>query len=416
MKKTTDSSQSNPAAITLSTEPPITDGATLAALCTELGGEEIIAFDTEFIREKTYYPEIALIQVANANKTWLVDPLALSKEQMAPLLDLLQNPKILKVLHAAQGDQECLFMSYGITATPTFDTAQGAALLGFGDNVGLAKILKETLGINIEKGHARTDWKARPLQKELLKYAHGDVAYLVPAGRILLEKLESKQRKEWALELSQRWENHKAFEYDAMGVALKHARSGRLDPRSCLAYAELLQWRDRRAAQINIPRRRLVDDDVLLDLARVRPQTLDHLSSFRGLGKGELKSSADHLLSVFKRIKELSHTELPSFNKNDVPNGRESRSMDVLGCFLKILAERHDIIPRHLIATDDLLKLLRGRFETSNDLVTAGVLSAGAARLVGDDLIKVLRGELSLRLEPTPDGPQAALIDKSAIS
>ncbi len=384
--------------------PPITDAATLAALCEKLSLEEIISFDTEFIRERTYYPEIALIQVGNETETWLVDPLVLDEQAMRPLLDLFQNPKILKILHAAQGDQECIFLSYGVTASPTFDTAQGAALLGYGDNVGLAKILKEVLKVNLEKGHARTDWKVRPLPDHLLKYAHADVKYLVPAAKKMLATLETRKRKDWALELSRKWEDHKCFQFDAVNAALRIAKGGRLDERALAALTELLAWRDKRASDIDIPRRRVMDDDVIVDLARVRPQTLEHLASFRGFSKGELNKSGAFLVEIFQKVSKLNSEQLPQIPRSPIPTNREARCMDVINLFLKILADKHDIVARHLLSSDDMLKMVRGKHGSVQDIIDCGALTPGSAELIGEDLLAILQGHKKLSLRDASGG------------
>ena len=119
----------------------------------------------------------------------------------------------------------------------------------------------------------------RPLPDHWLKYAHADVKYLVPAAKKMLATLETRKRKDWALELSRKWEDHKCFQFDAVNAALRITKGGRLDERALAALTELLAWRDKRASDIDIPRRRVMDDDVIVDLARVRPQTLEHLAS-----------------------------------------------------------------------------------------------------------------------------------------
>ena len=134
---------------------------------------DVIAFDTEFIRESTFFPIVEIIQVATDEESWLIDAQAFKKgyrpgaqggfnSDLQPLLDVFTNPSILKILHAAQGDQECLYTSFGVTASPTLDTAVAASLCGMGDGIGLSKLVKSVMGVELKKGHARTNWSVRP--------------------------------------------------------------------------------------------------------------------------------------------------------------------------------------------------------------------------------------------------------------
>src|SRR3954464_14479302 len=211
-------------------------------LAQKLKGSEIIAFDTEFIRESTFFPIVEIIQVATKSESWLVDAQAFKRNYRSgnpqafdpalnPLLSVFTNPKILKIVHAAQGDQECLFTSFGVVASPTLDTAVAASLCGYGDGIGLGKLLKSVLDVVVTKGHARTNWSVRPLPEQLLDYAHADVIYLVNLGRILLAKLDEIGRKKWALELTAQYENMALYHPNFEEIAQKLARSGRLDKR-----------------------------------------------------------------------------------------------------------------------------------------------------------------------------------------
>lgn len=377
----------------------ITRPEDLKQLCQKLKESDVIAFDTEFVRETTFFPILGLIQVATEHEAWLVDPLALSKSEMTPLMEIFENPKILKILHAAQGDQECLYTTYGITARPTLDTAVAASLLGYGDNIGLAKLQKDVLGITLQKGHARTDWTARPLASQLLKYAIADVSHLVKLALSLLRELDSTHRRAWALELSQKWERKEVFQNTAEAQAQKYSRNTRLDRRSLAALQELLRWRESRAATLNIPRRRIADDDVLFDLAHVRPTSLDHLGTFRGLNKGELRSSGETLIQIFQNVQELPESDLPKIIVPDSATPTEARAIDLLQCFLKILADKHQITARHLVASDDLLPLVRKQFSCEQDFIDSGVLTPGSARLIGEDLLAILNGKKALSVK-----------------
>jgi ribonuclease D len=380
----------------------------VANLAEALKGQPIVAFDTEFIRENTFYPIVEIIQVATETDSWLVDAQAFKRGYkqgphggfdpgIQPLLDFFRDQSILKVVHAAQGDQECLYTSFGVVAEPVLDTSVAASLSGFGDNIGLGKLLKAVLDVTIKKGHARTNWSVRPLPEQLIEYAHADVEHLVVLGKKLLGQLDVEGRKNWALELSAKYNDTALYEVDIEGVAQKLARGGRLDRKGYAALIELVRWRENRVRQLNLPRRWIADDAVLIDIAQVRPKDLDHLGTFRGLNKGELKASGEAILNLLKKAsEETGQVTLPQFQRTESPSSEEAQVLDLLKCYIGILADKHRIAAKHLSTVAQLVPLLRSKIEKPEDLVKNGVLSAEATRLIGEELIAFLRGKKAL--------------------
>jgi ribonuclease D len=377
-------------------------------LAAKLSTEKVIAFDTEFIRENTFYPIVEIIQVATATESWLVDAADFKKGHRAghaggyvpaiqPLLDVFADKNILKIVHAAQGDQECLYTSFGVVATPTFDTSVGASLCGYGDSVGLGRLLKIILDVTIGKGHARTNWSVRPLPPQLLEYAHADVEYLVSLGEALMAQLDQLGRKAWSLELSAKWEEISLYSMDVEGLARKLGRSGKLDKRGFAALVELVRWREERVRHLNLPRRWVADDAVLMDLATVKPKDVAHLASFRGLNKGELAKSGQAILDALARGAQAADSVVPPRSQRlEPPTAEESQVLELIKCYVGILADRNRIAAKHLMTTDQLLALIRRKIETPDDLVTHEILSPAAAQLVGQELINFLAGKRSL--------------------
>jgi ribonuclease D len=379
---------------------------------------DIIAFDTEFIRETTFFPIVEIIQVATAEESWLVDAQAFKKgfrpgpqgsfnPGLKPLLEIFQDKRILKIAHAIQGDQECLYTSFGCLATPTLDTAVAASLGGYGEGIGLGKLLKAALDVTIKKGHARTNWSVRPLPEQLIEYAHADVEHLVELGKLLMGQLEKLGRKEWSLELSAKWEDKSLYEPDIKELASRLARSGRLDKRGYAALVELVRWREARVRQLNLPRRWVADDAVLVDLAHVRPKDMQHLSAFRGLNKGELKNSGEQILAALKAANEAPaqpperdpEERAARRGRMDIPTTEESQALDLIKCYVGMLADRHRIAAKHLMTSAQLLPLLRTPIQKVEDLVTSGVLGKEAAHLVGEELVAFIRGERALSID-----------------
>ncbi|MCM2323462.1 MAG: HRDC domain-containing protein [Oligoflexia bacterium] len=388
----------------------LTTADEILALADSLRQRDTIAFDTEFIRETTFFPIVEIIQVATEEESWLVDAHAFKKNfrpgphggfdpAIQPLLDVFRDKSILKVLHAAQGDQECLFTSFGVVATPTIDTAVAASLCGYGEGIGLGKLLKAKLGVTIAKGHARTNWSVRPLPAQLIDYAHADVEHLVSLGRQLLDELNGLGRREWALEASAKWEEAKLYEGDPAEMAQKMARGGRLDKTGFAALRGLVRWREQRVRQLNLPRRWVADDTVLLDLAHVRPKDLEHLAAFRGLNKGELKNSGEAILAALREQPEEGERAPGKTSRLEMPSADEVQSLELLRCFIGILADEHRIASKHLLSTGQLLPLLRSKAGTPDELVRQGLLGQEAAQLIGEELIAFMQGKRALSLQ-----------------
>ena len=420
--------------------------ADIAALAARLKTERILAVDTEFIRESTFFPTIEIIQIATRSQSWLVDARAFKKGYRAdephsfdsginPLLEILRDPDILKVFHAAQADQECLYTSFGTLARPILDTAVAASLCGLGENLGLAKLLSLILKIEIEKGHARTHWSARPLPLPLQKYAHADVEHLVALGEALLAQTQRLGRQDWALKLSAQWNDPKLYEPDLEQQAQRLAR-GQNRVRLILA---LLQWREQRVRLLNIPRRWFADDQVLVNLAHSRPKDLAHLATFRGLHRQEVQQRGLALLQIIAQAPEgplaattptgrigtheerrgqKSSASVPSETKivserrrrgSPSPSLQDSelRAAEAIKCFLGTLAHRIRIAGRYLLSSEQIALLVRLSPATLKhpsvpqileQLVADEMLGEESARLIGSELIAFLRGEWALRL------------------
>lgn len=394
---------------------------TTAAQITDLGAKlkqaPIISFDTEFIRENTFFPVVELLQVATEEESWLVDVQAFRQgrnhrlDELRPLLEVFEDPKILKIMHAAQGDQECIYTAFGVVASPSLDTAVAASLLGYGENIGLGNLTKSVMGVTLKKGHGRTNWSARPLPAQLLEYAHGDVEFLVTMGKILIERLEKKGRKDWAFELSKEWEDKKKYESDPEAMALRLAKGGRLDHRGFAVLLELMKWRETRVRQLNLPRRWVADDSVLTDLSQVRPKDIEHLSAFRGLNKGEIQKSGAAILDAIRKGEANKEAHLPKSRRPDIPTPEEEQVLDLLKCYIGILSDRHEISARNLVTAAQLLPLLRSGATEANQLNTPELLSTSAARLIGGEIVSFLQGKRALSVHQEANGFAVRIVE-----
>jgi len=361
----------------------------------------MIAFDTEFIRESTFYPKLEILQIATPDDAWLIDCQAISPKDMKPILDVFLDPRVLKIVHAAHGDQECLLSAYDILATPVFDTAVGASLCGLGDNIGLGNLIRSVLGIELPKGYARTNWSKRPLPKPVLEYALLDVKHLIEVSQILFERLDKNGRRQWALELSSKFSDRAVYEVPPEDIAKRLAQSGKFNVRDYAILLELVRWREERVRELDVPRRWLAEDGVLIDLAKIKPVTPEQLQGFRGLSKGEAKlPQANRILAAIDRGVK---------NKDDIPkdikqrsaaqpNSDESLGIDLLRVVLSLLADEFSIASKHIVLPQNILPLLRLKPESIEQLAASSLVSAQLGEKGMEKLFRFLAGEQGLRL------------------
>ena len=262
----------------------IATDAALADLCRALEGSEWIALDTEFLRERTYYARLCLIQIGAPGIVACIDPLAL--EQLEPLHALLENPDLRKVLHAARQDLEVFNDLRGVVSAPLFDTQIAAAYLGYDDQIGYAALVTAITGVTLDKTHTRTDWSARPLSAAQHRYAEDDVRYLMPVYEALHERLDAAGRLAWVTDDCARLSEPALYANDP-AEAWRRLRGGaELPAANQQMLRALAAFRELTAQARNLPRGWVLRDEVLFELARLAPQKHAELASIRGLEDG----------------------------------------------------------------------------------------------------------------------------------
>ncbi len=274
--------------------------AGLKEFLSALDGEEVIAIDTEFMRERTYFPVLCLIQVALSDSIWSIDALVL--EDLTPLFAALYSPSRAKVLHAARQDLEIFFNKTGRIPTPLFDTQIAAALLGRPDQIAYAGLVSEFFSIELDKTSSRTNWAQRPLTKSQLEYAADDVRYLTELQRRLTEELRYRGRESWLEEECSGLSDVARYENEP-GAAWRRvkgvARLGRVELGIARALAA---WRERSARSRNLPRGWVLKDDRLIALARAAPRSKPDLLGVDGLSPGLIRRYADELLETINGV------------------------------------------------------------------------------------------------------------------
>ena len=265
-----------------------------------------MGLDTEFVREKTYYSRLCLLQVATDDVIRCVDPLAVD---IAPLLDVLFDPAIVKVLHSAHQDLEIFYHLRGDVPAPLFDTQTAAALCGNSHQTGYGQAVRELCGVTLDKGATRTDWSRRPLSAAQLRYAENDVRYLGALYVELDQRLERLGRRAWLDEETRRACDPARFAGDPE-LAWRSLRAGReLAPAQQGVLRGLAAWRERQAQRRDQPRGWIISDTVLVRLARRPPGESTTLADIEGLSPGQVRRYGQDLLEVLARARDLPSPE-----------------------------------------------------------------------------------------------------------
>jgi ribonuclease D len=346
----------------------IQDPAALEAALFRLHGAERLALDTEFMRERTYHPQLCLVQLATETDCCLIDPLA--GLDLAPLHELLRERSRLKILHAARQDLEVLLNAGGAVPGPLFDTQVAAALLGFAPQIGYAELVARQLGHSIDKGQTRTDWSRRPLTPAQLAYAADDVRHLLTLQTDLQAALAAAGRIEWLVEETSMLEDPSLYRTDPAAAWRRLKGLNRLAPKEQAVARALAEWRERRALEADRPRGWILADESLYAMATRAPDSLPALEAVPALAPSVVRKRGDELLQLIAQARlgdGAGHLAPPRKPTNE-ELGRASALMQVvrdaataLGIGPEILATRRDVESLAFgSATPDTSPLLRG--------------------------------------------------------
>ena len=363
--------------------------ADLEALCARLRDHTWLTLDTEFIREKTYRARLCLVQVASEDDVACIDTLAI--DDLGPLLELLLDPTIIKVLHAARQDLEIFHdLADGRVPAPVFDTQLAATLAGFGDQIGYAELVRRLLGVDLDKSQARTDWSARPLDPEQLSYAADDVRHLREVYARLHARLESAGRLSWLEEDFATLVDPATYRSDPEAAWRKVRGANQLRGKQLPVLRALAAWREREAAAADRPRRWIMDDAALLALARSAPSRREQLAKVRGLGEGLIRRHGSDLLELIRDARTTdTGGEAPPTRPRPLTAAEEA-GVDALMALVRLQAYTHEVSPATLATRRDLEALVRGEPDLP-------LLTGWRRGLVGDLLRSFLAGEVTLR-------------------
>ncbi|MCB1803028.1 MAG: ribonuclease D [Gammaproteobacteria bacterium] len=362
--------------------------AALHELCAKLRDSEWLAIDTEFIREKTYYPRLCLLQVCNGEVAACVDPLRL--DDLQPLLDILYDGAILKVLHAARQDLEIFLHDYHRLPMPVFDTQPAAALLGHGDQIGYANLVKLLLDVELPKDQSRTDWSQRPLDASQMRYALDDVVFLGQLYLHMRGHLFDRERLQWLAADFATLADPQTYYPDPQDMWQRAKGRQVLRGRQLAVLQHLAAWREREARKRDLPRKWVLKDDALIELSRRMPRDAAGLAKIRGLEPGLIRREGETLLKLVADAAALPREQWPQDKSRPTPlTAQQDAQVDLLNAALRLIADRHQLSPQAVATRKDLEKLVRGQADTP--------LQEGWRKaLAGDALNAVLNGERRL--------------------
>ncbi len=371
----------------------ITETKELNKLCKKLAKEQFVTLDTEFLREKTYHPQLCLVQIGGKKDRAAIDPLA-DGIDLQPLFDLLANEKVLKVLHAARQDLEIFFRLMGQSPKPLFDTQIAAQVLGMGDNLGYQNLVSRTLDVQIDKGQQFTDWSRRPLSDSQLEYAIGDVTHLYDAYIIMLKDLLKRGRDMWLVEEMDALSKD-SMHYVEPDEAWKRIRNRLKKPQQLGWLRQLAAWREDTAQERDIPRTRVIRDDALVELATNLPKSEDRMRSTRAFPQ-HLKSDLRHeLWKLCEALPDLPESEWIEPIKKKRMNATTEGRLEMLRLLMKQNTRQHDVSASFIANRDTLEEFASGDYAKDHPL-----LHGWRFEVFGKDAVDLMQGKRAVILDP----------------
>ncbi len=370
---------------------PITTNEELAAFCERLRQEPFVAVDTEFMRETTYWPKLCLIQAAGPDVAGVIDPLAPGLDPK-PFLDLLGDPKIDKVFHAARQDVE-IFHNLGVMPTPLFDTQVAAMAAGFGDQVAYDSLVRQMLRIDLDKSSRFTDWSRRPLAEAQLTYALGDVTHLARLYPKLRDRLEREGRLSWVLEEMAALTDPAAYDLNPDN-AWKRLRPRKFNPRYLAVFKAVAAWRERTAQTRDQPRGRILKDEAIDEVATQAPQDIEALNRLRSVPKGFGGSRfGPDLVAAVREALKAPEANAPVVERPAPPPQAAGAVVELLKVLLKARSEEAGVASKLIATVADLERI------AADDAADVGALKGWRRELFGEDALRLKRGELALVLD-----------------
>jgi ribonuclease D len=370
---------------------PITSNQTLAGACERLATHPFVTVDTEFLRETTYYPKLCVVQIASTEEAIVIDPLAEGID-LEPFFALMRNSAVLKVFHAARQDIEIVWHQAKLIPSPIFDTQVAAMVLGYGDSISYDQLVQRITGDALDKSHRFTDWSRRPLTPEQITYAISDVTHLRDVYLALSAELEKRGRVDWVFEEMGVLTSPETYRMDPE-YAWERLKTRVRKPKEIAVLMEVAAWREREAQARDVPRGRVLKDDVIGDIAVHAPTTAERLANLRSVPKGFDRSKwGQDILEAVQRGLARDPKSVPRIerHRNSATGGA---TVELLKVLLRMTAERHAVAAKVLATVDDLEQI------ANEQDANVPAMRGWRRELFGEKALALKEGRLALAVE-----------------
>lgn len=365
----------------------IDNNQSLREFCQGIQSCQYCALDTEFVREKTYFPLLALIQLATETQQACIDPLSI--DDFSPLVEILENDSIVKILHSPSQDLELFYQQFESLPTPVFDTQIAAAVLGYANQIGYADLVNRVCDVQLEKKYTRADWSRRPLSQGELNYAMDDVRYLIQIHDRLTAELEKRGRLNWVHADFEKLSDPRAYQLDLTGLWKRLKGVQRLKGVALNNADQLCRWREQVAMDKDRPRRWIMKDEDIVDIARFKPASHHDLAQIGSISKDYIRKIGDDLLKVLGNASQIDPSQYPRQEPYVKLSNQQQAIADCLMAICRDVAEKNDIALASVTSKKEIDALVAGKRDTK--------LSSGwRYEMLGQQLISFLQGEISL--------------------
>lgn len=371
--------------------PLITTSAELATVCERMAAHEFVTVDTEFLRETTYYPLLCVAQMATDDEAVVIDALAPGID-LAPFFALMANEKVIKVFHAARQDIEIMWNMAKTIPHPIVDTQVAAMVLGYGDSISYDQLVQRITGDVLDKSNRFTDWTRRPLTDAQVSYALSDVTHLRSVYVKLAADLAKRNRASWVESEMGVLTSPETYRMDPER-AWERLKTRVRKPKELAVLMEVAAWREREAQTRDVPRSRVLKDDVVGDVATQMPTTIERLGQLRSLPKGFERSRwGEQIVEAVTRGLERDPKTLPRFERSR-PAQNGAAIVELLKVLLRMTSESHAVAAKVIATVDDLDRI------AADDNADVPALKGWRRELFGDKALALKHGKLALAIE-----------------
>lgn len=351
----------------------------------------VLAIDTEFLREKTYYARLCLLQLATDDEVAVVDPFAV--DDLSVIAPLLTDESVMKLFHAGDQDIEILYREVGVLPAPVFDTQIAAAVLGQSQQVGYGALVHAECGVSLKKVDSFTDWSRRPLTDSQLEYAADDVIYLPRLYEKMRSDLEQRGRLSWLDPDFADLSDPARYEHDPRERFRRLKRGSSLTRQQLSAAREAAAWRETEAQRRNVPRKWVLTDEQIVEACKRDSRTIDDLFMIRGVRDRLTTRDARKLVALMAKGYDLPPEEWPTLDHAGKSEPNVDAQIDLMNALVRLRARENGIAMQTLASHSDLAQVARGHYDGVD------VMRGWRRSLIGDELLDLLAGKISLRLD-----------------